>query len=74
MGDVINLNRYRKARARAEKERLAAESRVRNGQSRAEKQVLRREDDHRAAELEGKLLTVHDDRDDRVDRVEDEKT
>lgn len=62
MGDVINLNRYRKARARAEKERLAAESRVRHGQSRAEKQVLRREDDRRAAELEGKRMTVEDEK------------
>ena len=38
MGDVINLNRARKAKARADKEAAAAENRVRFGRTRAEKQ------------------------------------
>ena len=33
MGDVINLNRYRKAKEKAERAKLAGESRVRHGLS-----------------------------------------
>lgn len=38
MADPINLNRVRKARARAEKDALAAENRARFGRSKAERQ------------------------------------
>jgi hypothetical protein len=37
MGDVINLNRYRKDRAEAERERRANEKRVRFGIPRSER-------------------------------------
>lgn len=57
MGDVINLNRYRKARARAEKERLAAENRARHGQNRVVRQTAKREEERRVAELDGKRLS-----------------
>lgn len=57
MGDVINLNHYRKARARAEKERLAAENRARHGQTRAVRQTAKADEERRAAELDGKRLT-----------------
>ncbi len=60
MGDVINLNRYRKAKARAEKERLAAENRVRHGRTRADEKVTKAEQDRGAAELDGKRLTDED--------------
>lgn len=56
MGDVINLNRYRKARARAEKERQAASNRVRHGRTRGEKATTRREQERTAAELDGKRI------------------
>jgi hypothetical protein len=37
MGDVVNLNRYRKLKAKAERERRAAENRTRFGASKAER-------------------------------------
>jgi hypothetical protein len=57
MGDVINLNQYRKARARAEKERLAAEQRARHGRTRVARETVKRKEEHAAAELDGKRLT-----------------
>lgn len=60
MGDVINLNRYRKAKARAEKERLAAENRVRHGRTRAETKITKAEQERQAAELDGKRLPTDD--------------
>lgn len=56
MADIINLNQYRKARARAEKERLAEQNRVRHGRTRTAKESARREQDRQVAELDGKLL------------------
>jgi hypothetical protein len=37
MGDVVNLNRYRKLKARAERERKAAEKRARFGTPKSER-------------------------------------
>ncbi|MFZ1103418.1 MAG: DUF4169 family protein [Hyphomicrobiaceae bacterium] len=37
MGDVVNLNRYRKLKQRAERERRAGEKRARFGVSKAER-------------------------------------
>jgi hypothetical protein len=37
MGEIVNLNRAKKARAKADKEALAAGNRVRFGRSKAEK-------------------------------------
>ena len=56
MADIINLYRYRKARARAEKERLAEQNRVRHGRTGTAKEAARREQDRQVAELDGKLL------------------
>ena len=56
MGDVINLNQYRKAKARAEKEKAAAENRVRHGRTRVEEQTTQRELTRQAVELDGKRL------------------
>jgi hypothetical protein len=58
MADIINLNQYRKARARAEKVRLAEENRVRHGQTRTTKDAARREQDRQVLELDGKLLQL----------------
>lgn len=60
MADIINLNQYRKARARAEKERLAEQSRVRHGQTRTTKQAARRDQERQLLELDGKLLQIKD--------------
>lgn len=56
MADIINLNQYRKAKARAEKERLAEQNRLRHGRTGAEKRVVRREQERQVLELEGKRL------------------
>lgn len=60
MADIINLNQFRKARARAEKERLAEQSRVRHGQTRSTKEAARRETERQAVDLDGKLLQLKD--------------
>lgn len=39
MGDVVNLNKYRKERARAESRGRAAGNRVRHGRSKAERKL-----------------------------------
>jgi hypothetical protein len=39
MADILSLSKARKARARAEKEQLAAENRIKFGRTRAEKQL-----------------------------------
>lgn len=56
MGDVINLNRYRKAKEKAERAKLAAESRVRHGLSKPERDSQRREEQRQADALAGKRL------------------
>ncbi len=56
MADVINLGRYRKEKARAEKARLAEENRVRHGRSKVEKQTVQREQHRQADVLAGKWL------------------
>lgn len=56
MADVINLSRFRKAKARAEKARLAEEQRVRHGRSKLEKQVVAGEQQRMADVLDGKWL------------------
>ena len=58
MGDVINLNRYRKARARAEKQREAEANRARHGRTRSDRTASRREQQRSDATLDGKRLEV----------------
>lgn len=54
MGDVINLREVRKRRERADKDRQAAENRVRFGRTKAEKTQIRREEERRLQDLDGK--------------------
>jgi len=54
MGDVVNLNRFRKRRARDDDERQAAENRVRFGRTKAEREKASRTADKAAKDLEGK--------------------
>jgi hypothetical protein len=56
MGDVINLNRYRKAKEKAERAKLAGESRVRHGRSKRERDAQQREEQRQADALAGKRL------------------
>lgn len=61
MGDVISLNRFRKAKERAEAARKAEENRVRHGRTRADKELVRREQERQDADLDGKRLGPEDD-------------
>ena len=53
MADLVNLNRFRKQKARAEKEAEAAENRVRFGRTKAEKKAEAQETARKARLLEG---------------------
>jgi hypothetical protein len=56
MGEVINLNRFRKQRTRAEDEKQAAENRVAFGRTKAERTVNAKGKRKAQADLEGKKL------------------
>ncbi|PWC39710.1 DUF4169 family protein [Azospirillum sp. TSO35-2] len=56
MGDVVNLNRFRKNRDRADRAKEAEANRVRFGRTKAEKDRDRMEAERRAQTLEGKKL------------------
>ncbi|MCC6468522.1 MAG: DUF4169 family protein [Alphaproteobacteria bacterium] len=56
MGDVVNLNSFRKRRDRQQADRTAAENRVRFGRTGAEKAAIRREGERDKKDLEGKRL------------------
>lgn len=53
MGEIVNLNRARKARAKADQTAQAAENRVRFGQTKAEKQKRQAEEEKAKRALEG---------------------
>lgn len=52
MAELINLNKARKARARAAREAEAAENRVRHGRTKAEKTAARLEAERTARRLD----------------------
>lgn len=56
MAELINLNKARKAKARAEAERLAAENRVRYGRTKAQKQQDAAEAEAMRRKLDGLQL------------------
>ena len=56
MAEIINLNRHRKARARAEKRAEAAQNRAQHGSTSVERAVARLEDRRARESLEGKQL------------------
>lgn len=57
MGDVINLNQYRKRRERGEMAKKARENRARSDRTGAEKAAQRHEKERAGAEMERKLLS-----------------
>jgi hypothetical protein len=57
MGEVVNLNRFRKARLKAEQEQQAEEKRVRHGRSKSDKILVGIELDRTDRDLDGKKLT-----------------
>ncbi len=68
MGDVVNLNQYRKKAERADKEQRAALNRARTGRTKADRQATRNEAERRDSGLEGKQL----DRNSGKDRPDDD--
>lgn len=57
MGEVVNLNRARKARAKTERERTAAENRVRFGRTKAERDEERARREAAERLLDGRAVT-----------------
>ncbi len=62
MGDVIQLNRYRKKRTRLARSQEAAENRARHGRSKPAKDSARREQERERLTLDAKLLEDKSDR------------
>jgi hypothetical protein len=56
MGEVVNLNKARKARDKAEAKRTADANRLTFGRTKAERQTTQMERDRDAAHLEGHKL------------------
>ncbi len=56
MGDVVNLNNYRKLRERARAEKRGAEKRAGPGTTKAARKAARIEADRRSRTLDGKRL------------------
>lgn len=54
MGDIVNLNLFRKRRERELKERRKLGKRVKSGQNKAKRDSLRHEIEQRRRELDGK--------------------
>lgn len=54
MGDVVNLNRYRKAQARVQREKQAEENRIRFGRPKGETSARRKEQEREQRDLDGK--------------------
>jgi hypothetical protein len=53
MGEIVNLRRARKAKARAEGERRAAANRIAHGRTRAEREATKAETELQVARLDG---------------------
>ena len=62
MGDVIQLNQYRKKRTRLARSRDAAANRARHGRGKEERDAARREREREALGLDAKLLEDKTDR------------
>ncbi len=53
MGKPVNLNRYRKEKARAEKKARADANAVKHGQSKADKTAVKLQQDRQRRDLDG---------------------
>lgn len=53
MAEIVNLRTARKRKERGERERLAAENRVRHGMSKAERLAAKKQAQHTTAVLDG---------------------
>jgi hypothetical protein len=62
MADPINLNKFRKARAKADKAKQAEENRAKHGQTKVEKAKSKAEADNIVKLIDGHRLTPDTDR------------
>jgi hypothetical protein len=63
MGDIINLNKFRKERQRATERRTARDNRARFGRTGADKATDRHADDQAERALDGKKLEQREGKD-----------
>ncbi len=56
MAEIINLNHWRKEKAKTEKEKKAAANRAAHGRTKVEKQNARKAEDRAKSVLDGKKL------------------
>ena len=56
MAEVINLNNFRKAKQKSDKDALAAQNRVRHGRRKVDRQREEREEDRSRRNLDGRHL------------------
>lgn len=56
MAEIVNLNRWRKAKAKEEKARQADVNRVAFGRTKAEKEQARKQAEQQAKDLDGKKV------------------
>lgn len=56
MAEIINLNKRRKAKNRFEKEKKAAENRIKFGRTKKEKQIVKQENEREERLLDGHKL------------------
>ncbi|MEA2757201.1 MAG: hypothetical protein QOJ54_3490 [Aliidongia sp.] len=56
MGEIVNLNKFRKARDKQEAAARTAENRTRFGQSKTQRSKIRKETDKAAGDLDNKQL------------------
>jgi uncharacterized protein DUF4169 len=56
MASIVNLNRFRKAKRRAEDARRAAEHRAASGRGKPQRETAKAERDRVARELDGKKI------------------
>lgn len=56
MAEIVNLNRWRKAKARDDKDQQAEANRVAFGRTKAEKQAERQQAERQRTALDGKKL------------------
>jgi len=67
MGDVINLNQYRKQRERSERQKQSAENRTKYGRRKSDRVRNDQDQQKRSRELDNKLLMPPVDQDDTKD-------
>jgi len=63
MSNVVNLNKFRKAKAKADKGETAKENRRKHGRTKGEKEAEKAEKERLDTFLEGKDLTDPEDKD-----------